>query len=136
MDIERPHYYEPRNPLFEHLRLPNNIRRWRWWHIITYKDYYQAYLSISDFKLRTRLEFDYNAEVRLHMIKANLTSQKSPDNGILSFSWAENHHVFYDIIISKNRLAIDLLYDPEKVSEQVDEYLTVERRWIDDAWID
>lgn len=134
MNTSLPDYFEPRTTELDHLRLPYNHKRWPYWFITTYEDTYQAYLSVGDFKARTRLVFDYNQELRLHMIEKSFKKfRNSGVNKMKTVSVAVNHHVFQDIIISSDPEPLILLRDECKVFERVDDYLTITRRWINDG---
>ena len=133
MNTSLPDYFEPRTTELDHLRLPYNHKRWPYWFMTTYEDTYQAYLSVGDFKTRTRLQFDYNTELRMHIIHKSFKRFRSSGvSKLKTFSVAVNHHIFQDYIVSDGPEPLILLRKGCKVFERVDDYLTVTRRWIND----
>tara|TARA_B100000700_G_scaffold92134_1_gene104033 strand:- start:3421 stop:3831 length:411 start_codon:yes stop_codon:yes gene_type:complete len=133
MNTSLPDYFESRTTELDHLRLPYNHKRWPYWFITTYEDTYQAYLSVGDFKTRTRLKFDYSVELRTHIIQKSF--KKFRNSGVAkmkTFSVAIDHHRFQDIIVSADAEPLILLRRGCKVFERVDDYLTITRRWIND----
>ena len=101
MNTSLPDYFEPRTTELDHLRLPYNHKRWPYWFVTTYEDTYQAYLSVGDFKTRTRLNFDYSTELRMHIIhKSFKRFRNSGVSKLKTFSVPVNHHTFQDFIVS------------------------------------
>lgn len=136
MDIQLPSYFEPRTTDIDHLRLPYNPHKWKYWHMITYEDLYQAYLSVGDFKARTRIPFDYDYDLRCHVVLKSFKKHHGHGQGdIITFSHMENHHTCTDYFISKTHEPLTLMYKESKIFERVDDYLTINRRWIDDRVI-
>ncbi len=133
MNTSLPDYFEPRTTELDHLRLPYNHKRWPYWFVTTYEDTYQAYLSVGDFKTRTRLKFDYSVELRMHIIQKSFKRfRNSGVSKLKTFSVPVNHHTFQDFIVSADPEPLILLRKGCKVFERVDDYLTITRRWIND----
>lgn len=133
MNTSLPDYFEPRTTELDHLRLPYNHKRWPYWFVTTYEDTYQAYLSVGDFKTRTRLNFDYSTELRMHIIHKSFKKfRNSGVSKLKTFSVPVNHHTFQDFIVSADPEPLILLRKGCKVFERVDDYLTITRRWIND----
>jgi hypothetical protein len=63
--------------------------------------------------------------------KAFKAAKNHGDNTMFTFSTIEDHHTVIDWICSKYWVPLSLL--DAKPFEQVDEYLTITRRWIDDT---
>lgn len=133
MNTSLPDYFEPRTAELDHLRLPYNHKRWPYWFITTYEDTYQAYLSVGDFKTRTRLQFDYSTELRMHIIQKSFKKfRQSGVTKLKTFSIAADHHTFQDYVVSADPEPLILLRKGCKVFERVDDHLTITRRWIND----
>ena len=130
-----PDYFEAANDEeLNPIRLLYNTKKWKYYHIVEYTDYYQAYLSPLHFKNSGRLDFDYDENIRLFVISK--TFQKFKQHGqdeLFTFSTIENHHTIRDWYVSHEPLPLILLYDKATVKVKIDEWLSVRRRWISDA---
>ena len=130
-----PDYFEPAsdneiNPI----RLLYNTKKWKYYHIVEYVDYYQAYTSPSHFKNSGRLEFDYNENLRLFHVKKSFKPFKQHgQDELFTFSTIENHHTIRDWYIAKEPLPLILLYDKKTLQVKIDQWLSISRRWISDA---
>lgn len=130
-----PDYFESANDVeFNPIRLLYNSRKWKYYHIVEYKDYYQAYTSPSNFKHSGRLQFEYNNNLRVFVISKTFKKYKQHGNDTLTtFSTIEDHHTIRDWYVSSEPLPLILLYNKDTVNEQIDEWLSINRRWINDA---
>ena len=131
--MEIPEYFEKGIDLdLNPIRLLYNERRYKYYHTITYVDKYQAYLTPDHFKASGRLPFNYNQRLKMFVVgKAFKSAKNHGDNTMFTFSTIEDHHTVIDWICSKYWVPLSLL--DAKPFEQVDEYLTITRRWIDDT---
>jgi len=131
--MEIPEYFEKGTDYdLNPVRLLYNERRYKYYHKITYVDNYQAYVSPNQFKASGRLPFQYDERLRAFVVgKAFKSAKNHGDNTMFTFSTIEDHHTIVDWICSKYWVPLSLLNG--KPYEQIDEYLTITRQWIDDT---
>ena len=126
------------------IRLLYNSKKYKYYHVITYTDYYQAYISPNDFKSSGRLPFSFDRTMRMFTIEKSFKKLKNHGEGtFLTFSTIEDHHTIKDWIVTREWMPLVLMYrksiiDVERKRhleiEVIDEYLSVRREWIDDSW--
>ena len=115
------------------IRIMYNDRKWKYYHTVTYRDTYQAYLSPYHFKASGRLPFEYDKELRMFvLLKSFKKYRMHGENKIVSFTTMEAHHTIKDWFIAKEPLTLTLLYKRIVPETTVDEYLTITRKWLDD----
>ena len=131
--MEIPEYFEKGTDfVLNPIRLLYNERRYKYYHKITYIDLYQAYLTPDHFKASGRLPFQYNERLRMHVVcKAFKSAKNHGDNTMFTFSTIEDHHTIIDWICSKYWVPLSLING--QPFEQIDEYLTIKRSWINDS---
>ena len=54
------------------------------------------------------------------------------ETGLINFSTMENHHTIKDWFIAKEPLPLTLMYKRIVTRTIIDEYLTIDRKWLDD----
>ena len=143
MDI--PNFFQKgNNKELNPIRLLYNSKKYKFYHVITYTDYYQAYLSPNEFKASGRLPFEFNRTMRQFAIEKSFMKMKNHGEGTyLTFSTIDDHHTIKDWIAAKEWMPLVLMYDKDVVDldsnkhvelEVIDDYLSVRREWIDDSY--
>jgi len=140
-----PSFFEkPRGDEFNPIRLLYNQKKYKYYQVTTYKDTYQAYLSPDQFKASGRLPFVFDDVLRSFTVEKCFRQLKNHGTGtFISFSTISDHHTIHDWVACKDWLPLTLLYknvNGHGVKKNVvpidtiDDYLTIERRWIDDSY--
>jgi hypothetical protein len=115
------------------IRILYNSKKWKYYHTITYTDYYQAYLDPYHFKASGRLPFNYDEDLRMFVLTKSFQKHRMHgETGLINFSTMENHHTIKDWFIAKEPLPLTLMYKRIVPRTIIDEYLTIDRKWLDD----
>lgn len=125
------------------IRLLYNSKKYKYYHVITYIDHYQAYTSANEFKAAGRLPFEFNKTMRMFTIEKSFKKLRNHGEGtFLTFSTIEDHHTIKDWIVTREWMPLVLMYRKSIIDmenkkhvelEVVDEFLSVKREWIDDS---
>lgn len=130
---EVPAYWQPAwGTMIDYYRQIVNKRKWRNYHVITYKDLYDAYDNIYRFELmlKERVPYDYNEALRKHLVlKANQKFVNHGQDRLLINNFLEDHHTMHTIMIGKTVAPLKLLYKKHIPFEKIDDYLTIQRNF-------
>ena len=128
---EIPNYFIPcRGTFMDYYRQVANPKRWRNYLVTTYIDKYEAYINTFKFRaaLKERIPFDYQAELRQHLIKkSNMQFVNHGRDGLVESYFLQDHHTLLHILVSKRVDTLTLMYQNLKFNEEIDEYLTIKR---------
>ena len=134
VEVPIPSYFERPDKEYEAVRILFNPRKYKYFMKIVYEDTYQAYLNPYDFKTRSRLQFDYDEISKMFVVHKSFSGYSGHTAPIMdSVSLMVDNFTVVDYMWCKEWFPLSLLYDETKTFEQVDDYLTITRKWINDG---